>query len=372
MSERSQIDKGLKHLAGSDEIIGNIVAYCVNAHKADPSAQTLNKIKQYVSDTANSVCGHVLTIAHNINSIIDKESKEIEQMAFEISYVEHRLKAHSQYMSQLYMTKFQTLPRPKPTIHILRETIPNEKLPKYARPKKPWVRQGIFDYSILDAVGSGKKRKPPTSPQGEGVDEEKIAMRKVKAQKQIQPKAAVQAINPYENMMNNGSSSPKALNNNTSESHSKSKTLTSPASPIGGGSLYAQEKAARMNKTKSAANVVAAPPSFSAAAPPSFSSAAPPSFSAAVAPPSFSQAKKKQPKKQAQQQPPAVPKQPPAVPKQPPAVPNANGPPPVPGGGDNGGPPPIPPAVPANAGPPPVPGNGGPPPMPPVPPAVPK
>eukprot|EP01083_Nonionella_stella_P113195 333567_1 len=238
-------------------------------------------------------------------------------MAFEISYVEHRLKAHSQYMSQLYMTKFQTLPRPKPTIHILRETIPNEKLPKYARPKKPWVRQGIFDYSILDAVGSGKKRKPPTSPQGEGVDEEKIAMRKVKAQKQIQPKAAVQAINPYENMMNNGSSSPKALNNNTS-----------PASPIGGGSLFAREKAARMNKTKSAANVVAAPPSFSAAAPPSFSSAAPPSFSAAAAPPSFSQAaKKKKGRKKQAQQPPVL-----------------AGPPHVPvfGGGYNAGPPPVP------------------------------
>eukprot|EP01084_Bolivina_argentea_P009769 18230_1 len=147
MSERDQIDKELNHLADANEIIGNIRAYCANTYKADPSVQTLNKIKQYVSDTANGVCKHVLTIADNINSIIDQESKEIEQMSFEVSYVEHRLKAHSQYMSQLYMTKFQTLPRPKPTIHILRETIPNEKLPKYARPKKPWVRQGIFDYS---------------------------------------------------------------------------------------------------------------------------------------------------------------------------------------------------------------------------------
>ena len=125
MSEQAQIEKGLKHLAGSEEIIGNIVAYCINAHKADPSAKTMDKIRQYVSDTANSVCGHVLTIAHNINSIIDKESKEIEEMSYQVSYVQHRLKSHQTYMSQLYMTKFQTLPRPKPTIHILRETIPS-------------------------------------------------------------------------------------------------------------------------------------------------------------------------------------------------------------------------------------------------------
>ena len=125
MSEHDAIEKGLKHLAGSEEIIGNIVAYCVNAHKADPSENTMNKIRQYVTDTANSVCGHVLTIAHNINSIIDKESKEIEEMSYQISYAQHRLKSHQTYMSQLYMTKFQTLPRPKPTIHILRETIPS-------------------------------------------------------------------------------------------------------------------------------------------------------------------------------------------------------------------------------------------------------
>eukprot|EP01083_Nonionella_stella_P152196 487503_1 len=182
MAERAQIDKGLKHLSGSEEIIGNIVAYCVNAHKADPSAQTMDKIRQYVADTANSVCGHVLTIAHNINSIIDKESKEIEEMSFQVSYVAHRIKSHQTYMSQLYMTKFQTLPRPRPVVHILRETIPTDKLPKYAKPKKPWIRQPIFDYSILDQVGSGKKRKQ-------------------NALKQIQPKAAVQAFNPYANVM---------------------------------------------------------------------------------------------------------------------------------------------------------------------------
>eukprot|EP00483_Globobulimina_turgida_P001346 UN01348 len=274
MSERTQIDKGLKHLAGSEEIIGNIVAYCVNAHKADPSKQTMDKIRQYVSDTANSVCGHVLTIAHNINSIIDKESKEIEEMSFQVSYIEHRLKSHSQYMSQLYMTKFQTLPRPKPTIHILRETIPNEKLPKYARPKKPWIRQGIFDYSILDQVGSGKKRKAPSKTGQEGNTDEKLDERKQKAFKQIQPKAAVQAINPYESMM---------------------ATSDKPSSPIGGSgkSLYRKEKEARLKKTASSSGVGVPPPSFSSVAPPFFSGAAPPSFSQAT--------KKKQPvvKKQA-------------------------------------------------------------------------
>ena len=101
------------------------MACSVNTHKADPSPKTLNKIRQYVVDTTNNICDHVLTITQNINSIIDKESKEIEEMSYQIRYVQHRLKSHQTYMSELYMTKFQTLPRPRATIHILRETIPS-------------------------------------------------------------------------------------------------------------------------------------------------------------------------------------------------------------------------------------------------------
>ena len=153
--EKDQIEKGLQHLQGSEEIIGKIVAYCVSKHKSEPTAGTMDEIRQYVSDTANSVCGHVLTIAHNINSIIDRESKEIEDMSYRVNYAHHRLKAHQQYMSQLYMTKFQTQPRPKSTIHILRETVPLKELPKFAKPKKPYVRQEIFNYSILDDLHSG-------------------------------------------------------------------------------------------------------------------------------------------------------------------------------------------------------------------------
>eukprot|EP01083_Nonionella_stella_P043687 117893_1 len=310
MAERAQIDKGLKHLSGSEEIIGNIVAYCVNAHKADPSAQTMDKIRQYVADTANSVCGHVLTIAHNINSIIDKESKEIEEMSFQVSYVAHRIKSHQTYMSQLYMTKFQTLPRPRPVVHILRETIPTDKLPKYAKPKKPWIRQPIFDYSILDQVGSGKKRKPVSSQAIEGKVEKEYE-RKQNALKQIQPKAAVQAFNPYANVMKNDNAQPKAK-----KAPVVAKKIV--AAPISSNkSLYQQEKEAKLKKSMKQ-NVGPAPPSFSAAAPPSFSGAAPPSFSAAG----------KQPKG-----PPAVPKAakgPPPVPGGPPAPPGMGGPPPVP------------------------------------------
>eukprot|EP01084_Bolivina_argentea_P131491 232087_1 len=324
MSEQAQIDKGLKHLGGSEEIIGNIVAYCVNAHKADPSQKTMEKIRQYVQDTANSVCGHVLTIAHNINSIIDKESKEIEEMAFQVEYVQHRLQSHQTYMSQLYMTKFQTLPRPKKTIHILRETIPTDKLPKYARPKKPWVRHGVFDYSVLDHVGSDKPRsKAQTSSSGEGNSENIDS----KTANKIAPKATVASFNPYERMMNNAPSSvnmeaPTMSSSTSTQSNLSAHTPTSPK----GKSLYQQEKdKTALTKQLSSQNVGQAPPSFSAA-PPSFS-AAPPSFSAATS------KEKQQPK--------------------PPKVPSAAIPPPVPAAAAQ--PPPVPPVPPQGAVPPPVP-----------------
>merc|ERR1712130_690608 len=203
---------------------------------------------------------------------------------------------HQQYMSQLYMTKFQTLPRPKPVIHILRKTIPNDKLPKFARPKKPWVRQGIFDYSILDQVSSGKKRKPQSNASlgGEGNDSHKIQQQKQKSMRQIQPKAAVQGFNPYESMMSNNNNN----NNNDDNVKASSPKATTPVSPKKNKSLYQIEKEAKLKKNTSSADVGPAPRSFSAAAPPSFSNAAPPSFSSAAI---------DKPKKMAPKQPPAVP-----------------------------------------------------------------
>jgi len=275
MSEQEQISKGLKHLSGSEEIIGKIVAYCVSAHKADPSAATMDKIRQYVSDTANSVCGHVLTIAHNINSLIDREAQEIEEMAYQVSYAQHRLKAHQTFMSQLYMTKFQTLPRPKATIHVLRETIPTPQLPKFAKPKKPFVRTSEFNYAILDDLNGTKRAAATpttastTSAQGEGHQ-----IQQQRTMQAINPTAAVAAVNPYENMMQ-------------SNDDATGSPQTSTSSPRGGGaggkSLFqAQKEKEAQSKKKLSSNV--APPSFSAAAPPSFSaaSAAPPSFSSAV------------------------------------------------------------------------------------------
>jgi len=272
-------------------------------------------------------------------------------MSFQVEYVQHRLKSHQQYMSQLYMTKFQTLPRPKPVIHILRKTIPNDQLPKFARPKKPWVRQGIFDYSILDQVGSGKKRKPAPKKAASSGNEQVRKEKKIKAMRQVQPQASVQAFNPYESMM---SSNKPATSESTKANQAVAAKLKKPATPstpskMSSKSLYQQEKEAKLKKKQSTANVGSPPPSFSNAAPPSFSGAAPPSFSGKAI-------VNNQPQKQPQKQPPAVPK----VPKVPPAAPK--GPPAVPG--QQGGPPPVP----GQGGPPPVPGQqGGPPPVPPVP-----
>eukprot|EP01083_Nonionella_stella_P152195 487497_1 len=175
---------------------------------------------------------------------------------------------------------------------------------------KPWIRQPLFDYSILDQVGSGKKRKPVSSQAIEGKVEKEYE-RKQNALKQIQPKAAVQAFNPYANVMKNDNAQPKAK-----KAPVVAKKIV--AAPISSNkSLYQQEKEAKLKKSMKQ-NVGPAPPSFSAAAPPSFSGAAPPSFSAAG----------KQPKG-----PPAVPKAakgPPPVPGGPPAPPGMGGPPPVP------------------------------------------
>eukprot|EP00485_Elphidium_margaritaceum_P023312 CAMPEP_0202713240 /NCGR_PEP_ID=MMETSP1385-20130828/52292_1 /ASSEMBLY_ACC=CAM_ASM_000861 /TAXON_ID=933848 /ORGANISM="Elphidium margaritaceum" /LENGTH=301 /DNA_ID=CAMNT_0049373529 /DNA_START=34 /DNA_END=939 /DNA_ORIENTATION=+ len=300
MAERAQIDNALNHLSGSEQIIGNIVAYCVNAHKADPSAQTMDKIRQYVSDTANSVCGHVLTIAHNINAIIDKEVREIDEISSHLSYAQHRLKAHQTYMSQLYMTKFQTLPRPKPTINILRETIPNEELPKYARPRKPWVRNQNFNYSVLDNVGSTAKSTATSAKSigGEGDAELTKMASKRDVGNTIQPKIAAPALNPYD-----------------ADEPTSPKTLLPGDAP----SLYQQAKLSSKKASTRNLGLGDAPPSFSAA-PPSFS-AAPPSFSGA-APPAFSQASSNPVK--------------PPKPPQPPS--NVNGGP--------GAPPPVPPPAP--------------------------
>ena len=263
MSEQQQIEKGLKHLEGSEEIIGNIVAYCVNAHKADPSTKTMNKIRQYVSDTANSVCGHVLTIAHNINSIIDKETKEIQDMQYRANYIQHRLKSNQSYMSQLYMTKFQIAPRPKKPIHILRETVPNDKLPRFARPKKKWIRK--IDYSVLDKLydRNGTQRTqnnnisyagPPGSEGNNTMSQEEKTQ---KALNTVQPKAAVQPLNIYEQSQQQ----PKLDSSSTA---SKSNNL----------SLYQQDKDAKLKKgtSKKDVNVATPPPAFSAA-PPTFSAA---------------------------------------------------------------------------------------------------
>ena len=100
-----------------------------------------------------------------------------------------------------------------------------EKLPKYARPKKPWQRQVGLDYSILDQVGSDKKRKPPTNPESEGNSTLSSEMKKQKTMTQIQPKAAVQAFNPYESVMNNNNNNNN--NNNLSINNNNNNDINS-------------------------------------------------------------------------------------------------------------------------------------------------
>ena len=176
-----------------------------------------------------------------------------------------------------------------------------DKLPKYARPKKPWVRQGIFDYSILDKVGSGKRAQAPRSAAAEGNNTPNTEIRNNKAANKIQPKAAVQAFNPYENLMKDDVPT-------LSTSASGSKSNNKPSSPKPAKSLYQQQKEAQANKNKSSVNVMKPPPSFGSA-------------NVGAAPPKFGAAPQK-----------------------------GGGPPPVPpvppqGGG--GGPPPVPPKPPA-------------------------
>jgi len=230
MSERAQIEDGLKHLRSSSDVVGQIVAYCISAHKADPSAETTAQIRRYVADTANSVCSHVLNISRNIQLIIEKESNEIQDLAHQMSFAQHRLMSHQSYMSQLYMTKFQTLPRPKHNMTVLRETVPTDQLPKHSKPHKSWKRSGTFDYSVLDHVGMST-----LSPE----DRLKLSRKNEVSN----PQGPVNAPNPSRSLSHNAprpSFSPKPAHK----------------------SLYQQERASRV-----------APPSFSSFAPaPNFSS----------------------------------------------------------------------------------------------------
>jgi len=153
---QQNVQRGLEYLKGSDQIIGDIVAYCVNAYKADPQAKTLERIRQYVQDTANSVSEHVLTIAHNISKMLEQETREIEQLSYEAGFSAQRLQISQSYMCELFMTKFQVYPRPRKTVHMTRKTIPEDQLPKHSRPKR-WIREKAFDYTILDGISNEKQ-----------------------------------------------------------------------------------------------------------------------------------------------------------------------------------------------------------------------
>lgn len=218
-TQREQVQKGLQHLKGSDKIVGDIVAYCVQAYKAEPSQKTIEKVRKYVEDTANSVSDHVLTIAHNLNRIIESETKEIEDLSFKVGYVSHRLTSHQRYMSELFMTKFQTFPRPRPTIHILRQAIPENQLPRYARRKRPWQRQTGFDYKILDQVGAKQRdttntasnnAEPAYGPSG-------VSSPSASSMNGGFGKSTIKPFNPYES----NPSTPVPSNNNKSNQASQ-------------------------------------------------------------------------------------------------------------------------------------------------------
>jgi len=157
--QQENVKRGLEYLKSSDQIIGDIVAYCINAYKADPQPKTLERVRQYVQDTANSVSEHILTIAHNLSKMLEQETKEIEQLSYETGFLAHRLQTSQSFMCELFMTKFQVYPRPRKTVHIMRKTIPEDQLPKHCRPKK-WTREKAFDYTILDGISE----KPVSSP----------------------------------------------------------------------------------------------------------------------------------------------------------------------------------------------------------------
>jgi hypothetical protein len=168
--QQQNVQRGLEYLKGSDQIIGDIVAYCVNAYKADPQTKTLERTRQYVQDTANSVSEHILNIAHNLSKILEQETKEIEQLSYDAGFVAHRMQTSQSYMCELFMTKFQVYPRPRKTVHMTRKTIPEDQLPKHSRPKR-WVREKAFDYTILDGISDEKPVSTPakTSTAGESV-----------------------------------------------------------------------------------------------------------------------------------------------------------------------------------------------------------
>jgi len=84
----------------------------VDAYKADPQPKTLERVRQYVQDTANSVSEHVLTIAHNLSKMLEQETREIEQLSYETGFTAHRMQISQSYMCELFMTKFQVYPTP--------------------------------------------------------------------------------------------------------------------------------------------------------------------------------------------------------------------------------------------------------------------
>ena len=46
-------------------------------------------VKQYASDTANSVAEHILTIALNLTRMIDEEGQEIERLNQDVKFIAH-------------------------------------------------------------------------------------------------------------------------------------------------------------------------------------------------------------------------------------------------------------------------------------------
>ena len=170
-----------------------------------------------------------------------------------------------------------------------------DKLPKYARPKKPWIR-GPLDYGILDKVGSSKQHKPANATEGNGKLSKQKSSQDINTT--IVPKAAAAPLNPYE-------------------------------------ALRVGDAPPWFYRSSRAPPVPSVPPSFSAAI-----SELSPSFSG-VAPPSFSSAIKNKPKEQ----------KPPSVPKVPKAPQQAAKPPPIPpvpsAEAEPGGPPKVPPPAPA-------------------------
>jgi len=195
----------LTNLNGSDKIIGDIASYCVNLYKSQPNGDSLKAIENYVSDTANSVTEHILKISDNLSNILVSQANDIEQLNFQSNYISHRLQTHQLYTSELLMTKFQTCPRPRPTIHILRQSVANDDLPKYARRRGAWVREKEFNYKILDSYGAKNDKNENNAQQSVQPITMKtipldVAQKKLKENRDdpLNPTPAVMPFNPYE------------------------------------------------------------------------------------------------------------------------------------------------------------------------------